>query len=235
MYDFFWIAGAIAVLASIDLAAANTLSKVRISKSLMEHSPLYEALTTDYKKTLLILGDSTGVGVGATRPEETVAGRLAAYLEATYIENHSVSGAEVADLSTQIQKVRLTHYDFILIQIGGNDVLAFHDAKKTAAQLSKILEALPDAEKVVVISEGNAGGATLFPRIIRPFHYLGSLALHKEFSKVVPAHGATYVNLYVPLMQDPFIKNPGKYLAADGLHPSSAGYALWFEKLKASI
>ena len=231
MEEFYWIAGAIGLLACIDVAAASTLVKARISRALMAEAKPYEALTTDYTKTLLVLGDSTGVGVGAERPEETLAGLLSAYLEFTYVENHSVSGAEVADLSTQIQKIRLTHYDFILIQIGGNDILAFHDAKTTGKQLAKILETLPEAKQKVLISEGNVGGATLFPRILKPFHYFGSLALHKEFARVAPLRGVTYVNLYTPLFKDPFIRDSKKYLSADGLHPSSAGYALWFKKL----
>jgi lysophospholipase L1-like esterase len=235
MFDFLWIALAIGVLASIDLAAANTIAKVRISKKLMETATPYEFATTDYAKTLLVLGDSLGVGVGADRPEDTIAGRLAAYLEATYVENHSVSGAEVADLSTQLQKVRLTHYDFVLIQIGGNDILAFHDAKRIGRELGLMINKLPDASRIIVMSEGDVAGATLFPWVLRFFYYFGSRAYHKEFAKVCPMHGATYLNLYQPVRKDPFFKHPKKYLAADGLHLSSAGYALWFEKLKEVI
>lgn len=225
----------IAVLAIIGMTAANTLAKARVSKALMENAAPYEALTTDYAKTLLILGDSIGVGVGADRPEDTLAGRLAAYLGATYVENQAVSGAEVLDLSTQIQRLRLTHYDVILVQIGGNDILAFHGAKKTAADLARILDTLPDAGKVIIMGEGNVGGATMFPHVVRFLHHRGSRAFHKEFAKIAASRGATYVNLYRKPSQDPFFKDPRRYLSADGLHPSSDGYALWFEQMKGQI
>jgi len=226
---------AIAVLSLVGYGAANVYLKAKVSEALMAEPHQYDALTTDYTKTLLILGDSTGVGIGADMKEDTVAGLLSAYLGATYVENQAKSGAAVEDLSTQIQHLHLSHYDFILIQIGGNDILAFHDASKTAEKLAEILKTLPDADKVVVMSAGNVGGATLIPWGLRPFYMWATLAYHKEFSKVVETAGHTYINLYAPIFKDPFIKDPQKYLAADGLHPSSAGYKLWFASLQVGI
>jgi len=45
----------------------------------------------------------------------------------------------------------------------------------------------------------------------------------------------TYINLFTPTTEDPFIKEPEIYLSADGLHPSSEGYKLWFEKIKLEL
>jgi len=235
MTEFLWIAAAIAALAAVAYAAANTLTKVRTSEALMEEAKPYDVLSDDYSKTLLILGDSTGVGVGASTPEESVAGRLAAYLQATYVENRAKSGASVEDLSTQIQNLKLSHYDFILIQIGGNDILAFHDAAADAERLAQAMKPLPDSGKTVVMAAGNVGGATLFPQIVRPFHYFRTLAFHREFEKAVSSVGATYVNLYVPLLKDQFLRHPDRLLSADGLHPSGEGYRLWFERLKSEL
>src|SRR5262249_26275986 len=125
---------------------------------------------------------------------------------------------------------------FILIQIGGNDVLAFHSAKKKAAPLSRVLDRLPDATRVVVIFEGEAGGARMFPWVIPPFPTIGSFGIQKEFAKVANARsGMRYINLWDPPLSDPFIMNPFRYLAADGLHPSSWGYRYWFEKMRRAL
>jgi lysophospholipase L1-like esterase len=168
-------------------------------------------------------------------PEETLGAQLAAYIGATYVENQAKSGAAVEDLTTQIQRLHLSHYDLILIQIGGNDILAFHEPKKTAKMLDKILDTLPDAGKIILLTAGNVGGATLIPHIARPFYTFINLKYHKEFEKVAQKRGISYVNLYKKPSEDPFIQNPDEHLAPDGLHPSAKGYMVWFETLKRQI
>ena len=206
--------------------------KISESKRIMKKSVRFENLSDDFSKTLLVLGDSTGAGVGADSPLDTVAGRLSAYIQATYVENHAVSGAAVGDLPSQIAEVMREDYDVILIHIGGNDMIPFRAAKETAAQLSAILMTLPSAKNTYLMSCGNLGGATIFPLFIRPFHTMLNHAYHREFQKVCDTAGIIYINLYHPADRDPFIKDPKTYLAHDGLHPSSEGYELWFNDLK---
>ncbi len=225
----------IAILSIIAYWGANTFFKARISEALMAHEEPFRNETYDYRKTLLVLGDSTGAGVGADKPEDSIAGRLAGYIGATYVENYAVSGAMTEELQYQIQKAKLPKYDYILLQIGGNDVLAFHNPKQTAAALSTAIGKLPPAGKVILMCAGNIGGATLFPPPMRPFHTMKNLAIHKEFARVAHGWKALYVNLYEPFWKDPFLRNPYRYLSRDGLHPSTYGYGLWFEKVKDAL
>lgn len=225
----------IILLSVIAYWGANTFFKTRMSEALMEDAEPYRLPSFDYKKTLLILGDSTGAGVGAERPEESVGGRLAARVAATYVENYAEPGAMVEDLEDQIQKAKLPEYDLILVQIGGNDILAFHNAKRTAVTLSEAFGKLPRAGKLYLMCAGNMGGATLFPPPMRPFHTMLNRAFHKEFERVAHGWHATYINLYDPFFKDPFLRDPQRYLSRDGLHPSSYGYGLWFDKLAAHL
>jgi len=194
----------------------------------------YEKQSADHSVPVLVLGDSTAVGVGAATPEESLAGLASDYLHATSVENYAVSGAEVKDLRPQVAEAKLAHYRLILIQIGGNDIIAFHNASVAAALLGQILKTLPGADKVVVISAGNVGGATLFPWPIRPYYTYLNNQYHAAFAATVTAAGMTYVNLAsdpgAKLIQD----QPDIYLH-DGLHPSSAGYALWFSAIKPEL
>lgn len=226
------ITGVTVLLAIFAFWFANTYFKARISQELMADAEAFERLSDDRTKTLLVLGDSTGVGVGADKPEDTVPGLFAAHLGATYVENHSVIGAAVADLPPQIEAAALPRYDVILIQVGGNDVLPFGDVEEAAVRLQELVKTLPPSERVMLMSAGNVGGSTLFPPFIRPFHTAATLKLHEEFQKVANATGITYVNLYEPFWKDPFLRNPYRYLSRDGLHPSSFGYELWFQKLR---
>lgn len=220
------------VLGVVVSSAANTLLKARAAKVLMAREMPFRIEGVDYRKTMLVLGDSTGVGVGASVPQESVAGRVASYIGATYVENYAVSGAAVADLPKQIGEAKRDIYDLILIHIGGNDILGFNDPKTVGPELNRTLGTLPKAKKVVVLSAGNVGGATIFPGIVRFFHTQLTLRYHDAFTQAVQGTGAVYVNLYLPPKADPFLKHPRKYLAEDGLHPSSDGYGLWFEQVK---
>ncbi len=210
--------------------------KYQISLKLVNETVPYQKLSTDYSKTLLVLGDSTGVGVGAEKAEDSVAGRLAKTLDATYVENRAVSGAVVADLPMQFAQASLERYDTILIQIGGNDITHFHDAQKTADALAPLLaKAVSRSTQVILMSAGNVGATTNFPPFVRPFYTRLNLQYHEAFGTVAKQERAVYVNLYTPPGEDPFTAHPETYLAADGFHPSGAGYGLWFDRLKETI
>jgi len=45
----------------------------------------------------------------------------------------------------------------------------------------------------------------------------------------------TYVDLFLEPENDTMSNNPETYISIDGLHPSAAGYALWYDKLKPEI
>ncbi len=229
------IVAIILVLSYIAFWSGNLYLKARASRELMQVETAYKKETEDYAKTILVLGDSTGAGVGAATPEESVAGRLSMYVGATHVENYAVSGAETHNLPEQIAKAKLPRYDLILIQIGGNDILWLRRPKKSAEELKMALQKLPEADQVIVLTAGNVGGATIFPPPIRPFHTWRNQAFHREFAKASSVTGATYVNLYEPPHLDPFLDNPELYLAEDGLHPSSEGYKLWFGKVQKAL
>lgn len=200
---------------------------------LIQSATSYSLAGSDRSKTLLVLGDSTGVGVGAATPEESVAGRLASSIQATYVENRAVSGAVVADLSAQIAHASLEHYDLVLIQIGGNDITHFHDAEKTTNALELIVQdAVSRSDATILIAAGNVGAAIILPPPIRPFYTKLNLQYHAAFAAMAERAGAVYVNLYRPPREDPFVRDPYTYLAADGFHPSSAGYGIWFDALE---
>jgi lysophospholipase L1-like esterase len=56
--------------------------------------------------------------------------------------------------------------------------------------------------------------------------------LHSLVRASAQRHGAVYINLFKEAANDPFAQQPGLH-AVDGLHPSDAGYRLWFDELMA--
>jgi lysophospholipase L1-like esterase len=45
-------------------------------------------------------------------------------------------------------------------------------------------------------------------------------------------YGVHYVDLFVEPDEDVFVREPKKYTAFDGLHPTADGYAVWYTKLQ---
>lgn len=229
------IIATLAIIIAVAYRASMVYFRARAARIQMSDEHPYKKESVDYTKTMLVLGDSTAVGVGSDTAEDTVAGRLATYIGATHVENYAKSGAAVKDLKSQIDQAVLEKYHTILIQIGGNDIILFHGAKKTAQQLDILMMTLPHAEQIILMSAGNVGGATIFPLIVRPFHTWTNHEFHKWFARVAERRKALYVNLYDKKEFDPFLREPERYFSPDGLHPSSEGYALWFEKIKTAL
>jgi len=221
----------ILVVAYLGYAGFRFYTAVQISKKLVEEAVSYEKVGDDVRTAVLVLGDSTAVGVGADTPEDTVAGRTSAYLDATSVENYAVSGAQVEDLPGQIERAKHAEYRLILIHIGANDIIQLHSPTKTANSLKSVVETLPTAERII-ISAGDVGGAPLFPSVIRPFYTKRTILFHDAFTQALAESRAMYVNLYASPSREVINKNPDIYLAADGLHLSSKGYELWFKEIQ---
>ena len=96
------------------------------------------AFSHDYAgsgRRFLVVGDSTGVGIGSVDSRSTVAGRLAAAFPGTVIVNHARDGARSIDIPAQIG-ASTGHFDLTLVFAGGNDAirLSSYEAVLLAAE-----------------------------------------------------------------------------------------------------
>lgn len=230
-----WLLVAFALCLWVGYQGALTLYRARVARTQIAATTPFSHPTDEGSRALLVLGDSTAVGVGATTPEESLAGLLAQEIQATSVENYAVSGACLDELDGQKARARFPAYECILIQAGANDIILFKNLTRSAAMLGLLLGSLPPARHIFVLSAGDIGRTTIFPPLMRPFLSYTNGVLHRLLEKTCMRHGATYVNLYEPLLHDPFVQEPDKYLSEDGLHPSSEGYRRWFEKVRAHL
>jgi lysophospholipase L1-like esterase len=84
-------------------------------------------------------GDSTGVGVGAERAADSIAGLVAAEFEDVRVVNVARSGAQLADACAMALAVRdaaASRFDVALLHVGGNDVAARHRNPAPARDVS---------------------------------------------------------------------------------------------------
>jgi lysophospholipase L1-like esterase len=185
---------------------------------------------------LLVLGDSIAFGVGADSPELSVAGRVASANPGYAVENLSVIGARVSDLAAQLNRAQHQHYQMALISIGANDIIRFETAATAQETLEGFFQALRSrADKIVFFAAGNVGAAPIVPLILRPLYHRRTIDYHQAFEALATRSNSIYVNLYEKPDTDPFVKEPGRFIAADGLHPSSEGYRLYFERISKSL
>ena len=223
----------LAVLAAVALLSTGcSLSKLKTSAELAARSEPFRASPAQATHRLLVVGDSTAVGTGASTASTSVAGLIARDHPDWLIDNRSVDGAKFADLPAQLPLTG--RYDTVLIMCGGNDVLRFTGSAALQESINEVLRrshAL--AARVVLLPPGNIGNA---PALYPPLSWWMSsraLTMHALMREAAAASGAVYINLYQERDKDPFAQDPLRMNAADGLHPSDAGYALWHRALKA--
>lgn len=182
----------------------------------------------------LFVGESTGVGTGAKRPEESVAGRLGASLQSSDIENISQNGARISDAIKQIESIpENASFEAIILMIGGNDILNFTPPNKVRESILELMnKAKSRAGYVYLMTTGDVGNAPAFGPILSGLYSLRSRELRDIFIEESKREGVIFVDLFLPKGNDPFAEEPLKYHSADGVHPSSDGYAVWYGKLR---
>jgi len=189
----------------------------------LQHSPASPALR------LLIVGDSTAVGTGASSPQTSLAGLLAREYPRLRIDNRARDGAKFDDVANQLGGA--DRYDLVLIQAGGNDVIRMRNMDTVGADIDRVLTlAKARADRVILMPAGNVGNAPFFYPPVSWFMSSRARTLHGLVREATQRHGAVYVNLYKDKASDPFVQQPGLN-AVDGLHPSDAGYRVWFTEL----
>ncbi|MEN9561552.1 MAG: hypothetical protein RIQ56_825 [Candidatus Parcubacteria bacterium] len=220
---FFIILGVVVVV-----ALYNTWKIVRafsIARPLVQTAVAFNLEDPSLEKTVLVVGDSTAVGVGG-KGELSVPGRLSQWLNAS-IENYGKSGARTRDITEQLSRAKLARYDLLLIQIGANDVIYFSSIGRTQQELLEVLHlAKKKSDKVLLLTAGDIGDAPVFSFPINEIFSARTRALRKHFSETAARLGIVYVDIYAK--PSPFGSDPTRYYAPDGLHLSGDGYGYWF-------
>ena len=227
----FYIVGAIVLVLSV-VVTINGWWRYTLTGYLIARVTPYEQTGTG-TGSILVIGDSTGYGTGTSRSGESIAGRLGADFPAYSITNNSINGRKVAGArEVAAGLLEDTQYDLVVLQIGANDLIAGREAGEVAAELQQLIEqVIPHARKIIILTSGNVGATPVFA---------GEQAQQLEAaSRLFDWHmttlGQTYDDVaFVSLFDEPdndiFVKKPDVYTSIDGLHPTSAGYEIWYQK-----
>ncbi|MCY7315245.1 MAG: GDSL-type esterase/lipase family protein [Rubrivivax sp.] len=224
-----WLLGAAALLLLVTGGCA--VSRLKTSADLVKQSQPFQARPAAPERRLLIVGDSTAVGTGASRPEASLAGLISREQPRWLIVNRAQDGAKFADIADQLQGSE--RFDLVLVMGGGNDVIRFTSGSALRANIDRTAaRAAALAPQVVLMPAGNVGNAPFF---FAPWSWWMSARardMHDAVRAAAARHGATYVRLYKEPQDDPFVQQADRLHAADKLHPSDDGYSAWFAELR---
>lgn len=196
--------------------------------------PVFERRLDQARVRVLILGDSTGAGVGADMPCSAVGGLLAKHHLDVDIVNISEPGARVADLHRQIDAYAAVTqpFDLALLHVGGNDILRSRQLASIEQQADEVLARLGRiARHVVWLGPGDVGAAPLF---VPPFSWWLSrrtaLAANR-FERAAKRAGADFIAFHQACHTRVLAADRQRYFALDGLHPSSECYAYCYRQM----
>ncbi len=233
MFPLF-IAVALALLVGADYLATKRL--INIGRVLAMKARPFSRTKPDSGMSILVIGDSTAVGTGASSPEHSLAGLLGVHFPNASIENRGVNGAKTRELIERLKKLSDRHFDLIMIHIGGNDVVRFTERKELKHDIDSVLRLAKQlADKVVLVSTGNVGTAKLLPYGTRWLFTWRTRQVREILKSAAVKQGVSYADLFREHANDPFALEPRKYYAADFFHPSDAGYLDWFTLIKAKL
>ncbi len=187
---------------------------------------------------LVLLGDSTAAGVGASQVGETVGGQLAALLAGrsrhVLLSGVGVSGSRAGDLGPQVSRALLGRPGVAVILVGANDATKLTIGRRMTGPLAAACGRLAaEGIPVVLGSCPDLGAARAFLRPLREVHAaVGRLVARRQAAAVADS-GAIVVDL-AALTGPAFRSDPGT-LSADRFHPSPRGYALWADALLPAV
>jgi lysophospholipase L1-like esterase len=198
---------------------------------------------------LVLLGDSSALGVGVERVTDTVGGHLAELLAGAQrdagTESHlvfrvelssvAVSGSRSADLATQVARALLGPApDVAVILIGANDATNLRGPATAAAALAAAVTRLASAGVAVVVGTcPDLGAVRAIARPLRHVVAWQGRRVGRAQQAATLATGGIPVDLAAQT-GPVFRADPGT-LCTDGYHPSADGYRVWAHALYPAV
>jgi lysophospholipase L1-like esterase len=187
---------------------------------------------------LLLLGESTVAGVGASTHAEALSGNLAAMLAAetgravrwrALGQNGVTAEACVERLVPQMDGEGA---DLVMVALGVNDVVLMRGARKFSSDIRRLVAEVRvrvgPRVPMLFSAVPPMGCFPAFPQPLKSFAHFRSRLLDRGLRAVVRETPHAF---HVPL---PF-KGGRAYFCDDGYHPSPLGYAAWTEFLRPAV
>lgn len=185
---------------------------------------------------LVLLGDSTTAGVGATGTATTLGVQLAERVAAATgrtvtVTSVGVSGARAEDLGAQVPDALATRPDLAVVVVGANDATHVTPLGAVRREVAATLRALQEAGVAVVLGScPDMGSATAFPQPLRTIAAWRGRAVGTVSRQAAAALRVPTVDIGAETGPT-FRAEPERMLSEDRFHPSDEGYGVWADAL----
>lgn len=184
------------------------------------------------------LGDSTAVGVGATRGggyPERLASRLRSGGLPVGLTNLGQSGARIRDVFTgQVKRAVAAQPTLVTLGVGTNDIWRGTSVEDFQEDLDRIARRLKQTGASLVVV--NLADMALAPvaKLVPSALYEGRIEpFNAAMAEVARAHGLHLVDLYTASKE--MIPHNSHFFCHDGFHPSEQGYEEWADLLLPTV
>jgi lysophospholipase L1-like esterase len=186
----------------------------------------------DKPARLLVIGESTVAGLGARTHELALTGQFARYLGEhinrsvrwTAIGKNGVTARQTVD--ELVPQIPDEPFDYILLGIGGNDVLKLSSPRKWRRDMTELIATLRERNPSAAIFVTNCPMIKLSPALPQPIKFL-LWRLSRLHDANIREFSATMDRVFY--YHQPTAVTEGFF--ADGIHPSEKGYSDWSEAM----
>ena len=175
---------------------------------------------------LLILGDSSAAGVGASHQDHALVGQLLHALKLSYkaIDWWIIAKNNATCKSTlkHLKKRPTQQFDVVVTSLGINDTSSGVAQQTFERELQELVDLLRDKYQAQSVVLSGLPQVSRFPNLPRPVRwYLGSKAsaMDTGIQKIAQVKDCEYLDLS--------IINEQRLLASDGFHPGHDAYKIW--------
>jgi lysophospholipase L1-like esterase len=178
---------------------------------------------------LFVIGESTVAGLGARTHETALAGQFAKQLSQRIgrsvlwqvVGKNGVTARRTID--ELLPEMPDESFDYILVGLGGNDVMRLSSPKKWRSDMTELLTILRHKNPNAVIFLSNCPMIKMSPAIPRPAKTVLWQLSRMHDANIREFTGPMERVFYYPQPADV----PLEGFFADGIHPSEQGYADW--------
>lgn len=185
---------------------------------------------------VLVLGESTAVGVGVNHIEQGIAGHLVRALSGRHKrpirwQLIGQNGVTIEELRKQVAGSELRDFDVVVLVAGVNDAKALHSPAQWRHDLELLLEDLHRQAPLARRYISAMPPMEKLPALPQPLaHVMGVQATRLDLvtAAVAKEQPRTY---HAPLN----LPIDALHMASDGIHPSEKGYERWARDLACAI
>ncbi|MFC0261071.1 SGNH/GDSL hydrolase family protein [Fontibacter flavus] len=209
-----------------------------LRKNITRLTPFSEAIvhkSHSAKSKILIIGESTAAGVGASSVEKTISSQVFHQLKKAHdiynLGKNGLRAFQLKKLYTKGNPEDLTKIDIVIILIGANDCFNFTSPGKFQSALSEFLEeitSIGSVKKIIIPTIPPVNQFPAIPSLIRFF-----LGWHRSILAREILHLKTKFSLVD--FENSSEKFPKNFFAPDGIHPSDLGYELLAKQISDKI